>query len=214
MAAVRSRDARGARRATRRARRRPRARDARMADDRGHPRDVRLGARRCAAAGVAPGRPDAARQHLGHARVGERRSRRERAAELGSGVRDVRARGRGAVPLGASLDRLERAEPASLAVTAVANRLRHAAPEPRGDGDQGCHPARVDRRRRDRAARWPRWHVTGRLHPRHGAGRRAARCVRAPSAPALAGGDAYVRRVHALRNDLTGDARPPGPGDP
>ena len=50
-------------------------------------------------------------------------------------------------------------------------------------------------------ARRPRRHVAGRLHPRHGAGRCPARCVRAPSAPPLAGGDADVRR-------LCGAARP------
>ena len=155
VAAVRSRDARGACRATRRARRRPRARDARMADDRGHPRDVRLGARGCAAAGVAPGGPDAAGQHLGHAGVGERRPRWERATELGGRVRVIRPGSGGAVPVGASMDRVERAEPAPVALAAVADPLRHATPQPRGDRDQGRHPAGVDRRRRDRAARGP-----------------------------------------------------------
>ena len=68
-------------------------------------------------------------------------------------------------------------------------------------------PARGDRRRRHGSPGEPWRHVARRLHPRDGARRGAARCVRTSSAPALAGRDALDRRLCAMLDDHDGDAR-------
>ena len=79
---------------------------------------------------------------------GGRGAERRRRARRATFATFARGRG-GAVPVGASLDRLERAEPAALAHAAVADRLRHAAAQPGGGGDQGAS----SRGRRSPAAR-------------------------------------------------------------
>ncbi len=174
------------------------------------PRDVRLGACGRAARRRCARRAYTARQHLGDAGWANggarpRTCRRAPAAAFATFARAAAER----FPWVRRWIVWNEPNQRRWLSPAVADRLRHATPQPRGDGDQGRHPARVDRRRRDRAARRPRRHVAGRLHPRHGAGRRPARRVRAPSTSPLAVGDADVGRLRAVHDDLAGDPRPP-----
>ena len=192
------------------ARRRARARDARLAGDRADTRGARLGARPTRVLEALRQTGDrAARDALGHARLGERR----RAARTSRPARRRRSR--------RSRGRLRQRYPwvRRWVVWNEPNQRRWLSPpSPTVYVTRLLNPAAAAIKAVDPAARrWPGarpLRAAGAAARRRstssaamGARRRAARRVRAPSASALARRDAVDGRLRALRDDHDGDAR-------